>query len=40
VSRWLHRFWDWLNKRFNIVANEEDSKRYSAVDDELRRKGQ
>ena len=39
IKNLLARIGHWLNERLNIVANDEDSERYSRVDDELRRKG-
>jgi hypothetical protein len=39
IKRLLSRIGHWLNVRFNLVANDEDSERYSRVDDELRSKG-
>jgi len=40
IRRLLTRIGHWLNVRFNLVATDEESERYSRVDDELRRKGQ
>jgi hypothetical protein len=39
IKSLLSRIGHWLNARLNIVANDEDSERYSRVDDDLRSKG-